>query len=170
MEHKRIFLAALALLLLSNCKHKEVEVPEPKIYFTGIVETSDTGEYLGGWDTTDWRLDDAWTAQETALFPNSTIPLCAPRDSLEVFPAAPNPMQERVFIGLSTITGTVWELRLVDEDFNLVWTYSADNFLNGLNAINLETTDFPKDTLRLYYQAENGGCRLQGHVDMVIKP
>jgi len=170
MENKIMLLALLSLLILADCKHKEVEVPEPKIYFTGIVKTSDTGEYLGGGDTTDWRLDDVWTAQETALFPNSTLPLCAPRDSLEVFPAAPNPMQERTFIGLSTVTGTLWELRLVDEDFNLVWTYSADNFLNGLNAISLETTDFPKDTLRLYYQAEYGGCRWQGHGDLLVQP
>ena len=160
----------LSLLLLADCKHKEVEVPEPKIYFTGILETSATGEYLGGWDTTDWRLDDVWTAQETALFPNTTVPLCALKDSLEVFAAAPNPTQDRTFIGWRNIAGTIWQFRLVDEDFNLVWTFNNDNFLTGFNAISLETTDFPKDTLRLYYQAENGGCRWQGHGDLVIKP
>ena len=164
-------LTAILFLALLACGHRSDEDPQmEKIYFSGITKVDVDGASLGETDTTDWRFDDSWVAQEKALFPPDNLPLCQefPLDSLSVY-LIPNPCKERFIAQFQTPVGTNWKFRLVDEDFNLLTEYNWDQPIKGLNALQIKTDSLPKDTVRLYYQVTYGSCAWYGHGDILIQ-
>lgn len=140
----------------------------PKIYFTGISPVDENGQALGNADVTDWRTDDDWSASEIALFPSTTLLTCGPSDSVQVY-QFPNPCQEVFALGFRTQQGTTWRFRIVDESFHLLREYDWIGPMPNYNQIQFKTEGFPKDTVRVYYQAEKPGCLWRGHGDVLVK-
>ncbi len=164
--------AFLILLLasLTGCDPHpdEPQSENPKIYFTGITKVDENGQALAEGDSTDWRTDDAWTTQEKALFAPNTLFQCGPSDSVEVY-QFPNPCKEVFAMGFKTQSGLTWRFRILDENFKLLkeydWVQPAPNY----NSIYFKTDDFPKDTIRVYYQVEKSGCVWRGHGDVLVE-
>lgn len=169
---KQIFLSMLLLGALAGCR-QDVIKEEPKtdkIYFSGLTGVDETGAWTGPYDSTDWRLDDVWVAQESGLFAPSTLPLCGslPPDSLGVF-ISPNPCKEVSMLGFQTPSGTTWRFRFVDENFVLIKVYDWEMAIPWYNSLAINTTGFPKDTIRVYYMVERAGCVWRGHGDILIE-
>lgn len=144
--------------------------PEPEIiYFTGVSLTDENGQAMSSPDTTDWRLDDEWTAAEKALFPAAPENTCAAADSMSLWPAYPNPAGNVLGLSLNSQAGKQWDFRLVDQDLNPVLSLDGYTATGGSNSFHLNLSSVTvKDTLRLYYQVQlNNGCTLRGHGDLI---
>lgn len=159
-----IFLSAF----LSGCDpHPDESDAAPKIYFTGLTQVDDQGQALASPDPTDWRLDDVWTAQESALFASSTLPLCSSLPDSTLVYAAPNPCKNVFMLGLFKAPGgATWRFRIVDENFAQLMTYDA---ALGVKQVAINTAGFPKDTVRVYFQLEQPGCVWRGHGDVLVE-
>ncbi len=159
----------LLSVFFSGCEPFGQETPpaEPKIYFTGLTQVDDQGQALASPDPTDWRLDDVWIAQEKGLFTGTSLPLCSSLPDSTLVYAAPNPCKNVFIFGLSKApSGAMWRVRMVDENFALLREHDA---MLGVNQIAINTTGFPKDTVRVYYEIEKAGCVWRGHGDVLVE-
>lgn len=174
-----LLLVALTVFILQACCHEPQE-PEPsneKIYFTGIYSVDELGQTLSSDnDSTDWTWKDsyAWADQEKNLFTTTSASNCY-IDSLMVYPVMPNPMSNslyngRCFLHLRNQTGTIWRMRLVNDQFEVVRTFDINDLPAGLNTLAFDLASLPSDTFRLYYQAERLGCYQRGFGDLLITP
>ena len=166
----RFALLSLGLLPIIGCDPHpdEPQADNPKIYFTGITKVDENGQALAEGDPTDWRTDDSWTTQEKALFAPNTSFQCGPSDSVEVY-QSPNPCKAVFALGFKTQGGLTWRFRIVDENFKLLKEYDWFQPPPNYNLIQFKTEGFPKDTLRVYYQAEKPGCIWRGHGDVLVE-
>ena len=164
----RFALFLLLSLAWAGCKHHPDDpATGPKIYFTGLTQVDEQGQALANPDPTDWRLDDVWTAQESALFASPALPLCGTIPDSTIVYAAPNPCKKVFILGLSKApSGATWRFRIVDENFASLMTYDA---VSGANQVAINAASFPKDTLRVYYQLETAGCVWRGHGDVLVE-
>ncbi|MDX1912241.1 MAG: hypothetical protein SFV22_12175 [Saprospiraceae bacterium] len=155
-------------ILAVHCKHENT--PVEKIYFTGLTMTDENGQSLGQTDPTDWGWADTWTIEEKNLFNHGDLPLCPapPSDSIGVF-FMPNPCKEAFFLSFMTPTGYDWRFKFVDEAFNVLKEVEFLQATPLFNGVHVQTTSFPKDTIRVYYQIEKNGCALRGHGDILIE-
>ena len=168
MIMNRLLLLFSTLFALTGCHHPDEPMPPmPKIYFTGISPVDEQGQALATPDPTDWRLDDVWLEQEKSLFGASSLPLCTSLPDSTLVYAAPNPCRNVFMLGLfKPPSGAAWRLRIVDENFSLLQTFDAPM---GVMQVAINAANFPKDTVRVYYQVEKLGCVWRGHGDVLVE-
>jgi hypothetical protein len=137
--------------------------------FSGYTATDNVGSLTGVTDTTDWRLDDQWTAAEEELFDNyTTYTVGCPADTnLSIHPAFPNPTGGLFTLIFTKDSATRVDLRIVDQADNILVT--ADSIYS--NAIQANVTGLTgSDSLaRVYYLfIKNDSCAYAGHGDIRI--
>jgi len=150
--------------IFCGCEPEETNSsPESSIYFNGITNTDVNGFIISS-DTTDWRTDDTWQLKESGLFPLIQS-MCSPHNNNKIS-AYPNPCNGIFALYLEKEPATRVELRLVDQDFNIL--ISIDTILQNNVQLNAGTFGI-KDTARLYYKFVDGNCEWKGHGDIIIQ-
>lgn len=154
----------LLTIIAPGCK-KQNTITKDRIYFTGISPTDQNGNIMAAPDSTDWNASDKWGEQEEGLFANNNATNCTPSFDYKIA-AYPNPCRYIFNLYLQKNPSTRMELRLVDENFKLL--FSSNSITANNIAIQVGTFGI-KDTVRLYYKFIENGCELKGHGDILIR-
>jgi hypothetical protein len=154
----------ITIVIFCGCEPGEPNTPpESSIYFNGITNRDVNGLIFSS-DTTDWRTDDIWLLKESGLFPLIHT-MCSPQNNNQII-AYPNPCNGIFSLHIEKEPATRVELRLVDQDFNIL--ISNDTILQHNVQLNAGTFGI-KDTVRLYYKFVDGNCEWKGHGDIIIQ-
>ncbi len=160
----------LSLCIFSACKDK---ASDPEILFKNLSLTDENGQALSSPDPDDWRTNDAWFPKETALFAGiPELPICTEDADVEVYDAYPNPARNYFHLTFRCRAGTQLELRLVNQDFEVLRSFSLPGFAAGSNTVSIQVDDLPGingQTLRLYYKLLDGNCEFRGHGDILVQ-
>lgn len=176
MTRLSLLLFVFMIFSASDCeKEDEVPMPEPetpeRIRFEGVSLTDANGNALSQEDTTDWRVDDEWEAEEMALFEEgASLPLCSADGETKVFAVWPNPASRQFAFGFRITNPISADFRLVDQDFNLLLSHDTLQFTNpGFNQLEFDATSLAiRDTVRMYYQFSTSNCVFRGHGDLIL--
>lgn len=160
-----------SLLAFAACKSKDKNT-DVTIRFENISSTNGNGIPLGSPDPDDWRTNDAWFSKESNLFagiPEQSI--CSEDADVDVFDAYPNPCTSSFHFYMHCRAGTHLELRLVNQDFQVLRTVSKSGLLAGNNVVDIQVDDLNArgQTLRLYYKLIDGNCEFRGHGDILVQ-
>ncbi len=168
-----IVTVVLFVVLFSCDKTEDKEIISAD--FSGITETDNQGNVIGKIDNTDWQLDDEWSEKEEAIFnltSNKTVEQDASylEDDIIINYAYPNPCDNYVIITFSFSPGTLLQLALVNNDFELIYYYTAD-YTESLIYVDLSELDLQNNTIyRFYYQfVRPGSTTYKGHGDIKIE-
>ena len=113
---------------------------DPSLNFSGITETNNIGEVIGHVDSSDWLLDERWSQNELALFPDidknalNNDGKSVPEDFMSkvlgkgrvglpaeyIGPAYPNPATTGVAVHVSIKESEDRAIVLVDKNFNVL--------------------------------------------------
>jgi hypothetical protein len=160
-------LFGLLILLVTTglgCK-KEKQSDTKKIYFTGISPKDQNGNTVAAPDSNDWNTSDVWADQEEALFSNKYTANCTPTTGYNIM-AYPNPCRNVFYLDLRKNPSTRMELRLVDENFKVL--FSSDSITENNLAVQAGALGI-KGTVRLYYKFIENNCEFKGHGDVLIQ-
>jgi len=165
-----IFSLLAGAMLISSCSDDPDPLPPdptpsgPIIDISGFTLTDEQGQLTSTADPTDWQLDDEWQDEVSDLF-SSTDDLCAPNSEYSII-AYPNPAPNGFALAISMPASSSYNLRLVDEDLNEI--FSVDDFAY----LDLPFAPFSNaaDTLRLYYEfVDASNCVFRGHGDIITE-
>jgi hypothetical protein len=158
---KKLFILGIALASFAvSCKQ---EVKKEPIKFKAITETDKFGKVIGTADSSQWRTNDSWTADEKALF-NAQYTENAPQpERLSVLFFA-NPCRGKSVIYIKKDTITRMSVRLVDRDFNVL--FKQDSIYDNKLLLDLNTLA-TNDTFRIYYKLiDEKNNEFKGHGDI----
>ncbi len=145
--------------------------PDVTINFGTVVLTDANGLSLSGSDGTDWQLDQSLSSQEQSFFtPGNSPALCPASEIAAVQPAFPNPAVNNVMFFLQGINNYTLRIRAVDRNYQLLKIFpTLTNVGDTSQAMTLDISDLPKDTVRLYYQLDFGNCVRSGYGDLIVQ-
>jgi hypothetical protein len=165
-----------SLFVNAKCK-KENEIL-PKIDVSKITPTDITGALTGTADNSDWKVDANWTNEELALFqtPSSEQLSGTETESITVFPAFPNPLNNVFTFVIATSKITCIQLVVTDDRLNVKDRFIFKNVLPGsgisLAQIKLDASKYLSNTnYRVYYAfySVTDGLYQYGHGDIRIQ-
>jgi hypothetical protein len=150
-------------------------------FFTGITETSVTGDIIGNIDSSDWTLDYSWSQVEKNLFSNYNDLTHNYNVYDMIILQYPNPIYDNLVILIGSIENVNITMIVVDNQFNQIITDSYDiggspTFQDSSSVMslfashrnyNLSLHISPGITRRFYYIAtRNDTCFYKGHGDV----
>ena len=177
---KKLLFACMFLTLLA-CKKEKSE-----IVFSGITNTSGTGEIMGAVDATDWCLDDIWSDSEKAIFSSvefSELSLSENKYSFvlksaseispqnKIFPAYPNPVQNQFCLNIY-LSASIFKLAIVNSSFDILVAMQFNEFSGSTFYFNVsDRSVFRAETIyRVYYLFEHNDKSTEyGHGDILIR-
>jgi hypothetical protein len=180
MKKSLTIILFFSLFINAKCKKEKQDEKEetPKIDVSKITTTDIGGASLGTVDNTDWTIDANWTSEELALFqtPSSQQLSGTETESITVFPAFPNPLNN-VFTFVIAITKiTCIQLVVTDDRLNVKERFIFKNALPGsgisLSQIKLDASKYDNNTnYRVYYgfYSVTDDLYLKGHGDIRIQ-
>jgi len=166
---KYIFIVLLLAFILT-CKKKDANAPTVNpINFRGIISTDNNGNIIYNNDSTDWKINDIWSATEAGLFPTNK-PICNNPPNYQVT-GYPNPCNGYITINYRQPQQALLEYRIVDRYYNVLIANDSLKYVNNQSVNYMMDLSKYKgsDTIRMYYKIITNTCECRGHGDIVVK-
>lgn len=159
---KKILSLCLILLIIFMSCNKD----QDEINFEGITSRDEQGVLIYN-DPDDWRLNDTWVAAESSLFSDNQNINCENDFESYSIKASPNPCKDFIIINKTNPINSQFSLRIVDQDFNLL--FSNDSLNNASYRIDINGLNRSNQVIRLYYKFHGEACVYKGHGDIEIE-